>query len=144
MKFSKRFFLILSLVALLTAALSTTAFAANMRVVRYANVSQIKVLGTQPATFRLLGSYTCDKLQLNASVSGKIITIYAYDAKVRYTGQGCDHSTPFKRDMSIGTLVPGVYTILVNPDENGRGQKTLKGFIAPMLPTSSSTGAPVQ
>jgi|GEM_PF-2022689 len=143
MKFSKKFFLVLGLVALLTAAIATTAFAANTRVVRLADVVKIKMLDDQPATFRLLGSYTCDKVQFNSSVSGKVITIYAYDVKIRYTGHGCDTSKGYRKDVTIGTLVPGIYTIIVNPDANGKGQKVLKGFIAPMIPTPVPTSAPV-
>ena len=142
MKFSKKFFLVLGLVAILASLFASTALAADTRTVRYANVSKIRVMDDQPATFRLLGNYTCDKVQFNTSVSGKTITVYAYDAKVRYTGHGCDTTKSFLREITVGPLVPGVYTILVNPNENGKGQKILKGFIAPMIPTP--TAAPVQ
>jgi hypothetical protein len=142
MKFSKKLFIVLGLVALLTAAFATTAFAADTRVVRYASVVKVKVLDDQPATFRLLGNYTCDRVRFSTSVSGKTITIYANDVKVRYTGRGCDASNSFRRDITVGPLVPGIYTILVNPNENGKGQKILKGFIAPMIPTP--TAAPAQ
>ncbi len=142
MKFSKKFFIVLGLVAILASLFASTALAADTRIVRYANVSKIRVMDDQPATFRLLGNYTCDKVQFNTSVSGKTITIYAYDAKVRYTGRGCDSTNAFRRDITVGPLVPGVYTILVNPNENGKGQKILKGFIAPMLP--AATAAPAQ
>jgi len=143
MKFSKKFFLILGLVALLTAAIATTAFAADTRVVRFASVVKVKVLDDQPATFSLLGSYTCNKVQLNSSVSGKIITIYAYDVKNMYTGKGCDASKGFRKDISVGVLVPGTYTVLINPDTNGKPQKKLNGFIAPLMPASPTpAGAP--
>jgi hypothetical protein len=143
MKFSKKFFVILGLVALLAATLFTTAFAADTRVVKFATVDKVKVLVDQPATFRLLGSYTCDKVQINSSVSGKVITIYAYDVKEKQTGRGCDTATSFSKNFSVGTLVPGTYTILVNPDVNGKPQKKLKGFIAPLMPvTASPLGTP--
>ena len=77
MKISKKLFVVLSLVAVLAGLFATTAFAANTRVVRYADVNTFKVLDNQPATFRLLGSYTCDSVQVNAVVSGKIISVYA-------------------------------------------------------------------
>ena len=141
MKFSKKFFLVLGLVAILASLFASTALAADTRTVRYANVSKIRVMDDQPATFRLLGNYTCDKVQFNTSVSGKVITIYAYDAKVRYTGRGCDTTKSFLREITVGPLVPGVYTILVNPNENGKGQKILKGFIAPMIPTPAAAPA---
>jgi hypothetical protein len=141
MKFSKKFFLVLGLVTLIASLFASSAFAGNTRVVRYANVNQIKVLDNQPATFRLLGNYTCDRVQFNTSVSGKVVTIYAYEVKVKYTGQGCDRSTSFRRDVTVGTLVPGIYTIVVNPNESGKGQKIIKGFIAPVIPTPA---APIQ
>jgi hypothetical protein len=141
MKFSKKFFIVLGLVAILASLFASTALAADTRMVRYANVNKIRVMDDQPATFRLLGNYTCDKVQFNTSVSGKVITIYAYDAKVRYTGHGCDTTKSFLREITVGPLVPGVYTILVNPNENGKGQKILKGFIAPMIPTPAAAPA---
>jgi len=141
MKFSKKLFIVLGLVALLTAAFATTAFAANTRIVRYASVIKVKVMDDQPATFRLLGNYTCDRVQINSSVSGKVITIYANDVKVRYTGKGCDTTTNYRKDISVGTLVPGIYTILINPDTNGKPQKKITGFIAPLIPTPVPTQA---
>jgi len=144
MKISKKLFVVLSLVAILAGMFATTAFAANTRVVRYADVNTFKVLDNQPATFRLLGSYTCDSVQVNAVVSGKIISVYAYDVKTRYTGRGCGKATKFRKDINVGALVPGVYTIIINPSATGRGQKVFKGFIAPMFPTPVPAAAPVQ
>ncbi|MEI7849884.1 MAG: hypothetical protein WCK35_29090 [Chloroflexota bacterium] len=144
MKFGKKFFLVLGLVALLTAAFASTAFAADTRVVRYASVVKVKVLDDQPATFRLLGNYTCDRVQINSSVSGKVITINAFDAKIKYTGKGCGTIKSFRKDISVGTLVPGIYTIVINPDQNGKGAKVIKRFIAPMIPTPQPTAAPAK
>ena len=141
MKFSKKFFLILGLVALLTAAFATTAFAADMRVVRNASVVKVTVLNNQPATFRLLGSYTCDKVQINSFVSGKVINIYAYDIKNIYTGKGCGASKGFRKDISVGNLVPGTYTVLINPDANGKSQKKLNGFIVPLMPATPTVAS---
>lgn len=143
MKFSKKFFIVFGLVAMLTGLFATTALAANTRIVRLATVTKIKVLDDQPATFRLLGSYTCDKVQVNSFVSGKVITIYANDVKNKYTGRGCDTTTSFGKDISLGTLVPGTYTVLVNPDANGKPQKKLKGFIAPLIPVTPAPAVPV-
>jgi hypothetical protein len=141
MKFSKKLFIVLGLVALLTAAFATTAFAANTRVVRFADVIKVKVMANQPATFRLLGSFTCDKVQINSSVSGKTITIYANDVKIKYTGKGCDTVTSFRKDISVGTFVPGTYTVLINPDASGKPQKKISAFIAPLIPTPVPTQA---
>ena len=142
MKFGKKLFLVLGLVALLVGTFASTAFAANTRVVRSAIVSKIKLVDDQPASFLLLGSYTCDKPQINASVSGKTITIYAYDVKIKYTGVGCGPIKNFKRTITVGTLVPGNYVVLVNPDAQGNAQKKLK-FVAPMLP-ATPTPAPAK
>ena len=144
MKFSKKFFLILGLVALLTAAFATTAFAADMRVVRNASVVKVTVLNNQPATFCLLGSYTCDKVQINSFVTGKVINIYAYDIKNMYTGKGCGASKGFRKDISVGNLVPGTYTVLINPDANGKSQKVIKGFIVPLIPTPVPSATPAK
>ena len=145
MKFSKKFFLILSMVTILASLFVTTAFAANTRIVRYADVAQIKVLDNQPATFRLIGGYTCDKLQFSSSVTGKTISIFAYDVKNKGTGQKCEATSKFRKEISVGTLVPGIYTIVVNPDAKGKGQKVIKGFIAPLIPTPvPTTTAPVK
>ncbi len=136
MQFSKKLFIVLGLVALLASLFVTTAFAAETRIVRLADVTKIRLLDDQPATFRMLGSYTCDKVQINSSVIGKTISIYAYDVKVRYTGHGCDTSKSYRKEFSIGTLVPGTYTVLVNPDSKGKPQKKFT-FIAPMLPDTA-------
>jgi len=150
MKFGKKFFLVLGLVAILISLFATTAFAANTRVVRFATITKIKLVDDQPASFLLLGNITCDKVQLNSFVSGKTITIYAYDVKIKYTGVGCGPIKNFKRTIKVGTLVPGNYTVLINPDAQGNAQKKLK-FVAPILPAtptpvgaSGASPAPVQ
>lgn len=142
MKFSKKFLLVLSLVAILATLFTTSAFAGSSRFVRPADVIKIKVLDDQPATFRILGSYTCDFAEVKASVSGKTITITASDMKVKYTGKECGESKSFRRDLSVGVLVPGTYTIVVNPVSGGKPQKTIKGFIAPLIPATPTPAAP--
>jgi len=145
MKFSKKFFLVLGLVAILAAMFTTVAFAGGTKIARFASVVKISAINNQPATFRLLGSYACTKVQLTSSVSGKVITIYAYDLKEIGNGKPCGTSTSsYRKDVTVGTLVPGIYTIIVNPDANGKGQKVLKGFIAPMIPTSTPAATPVK
>jgi hypothetical protein len=136
MKFSKKFSLILGLVAIFVSLFPSTAFAANTRIVRYAGVTKVRVLDDQPATFSLLGSYTCDRVQINASVSGKIISISAYDVKLEHTGVGCGESKAYQRIINLGTLVPGKYTVLINPDSAGKAQKKYS-FIAPVLPATN-------
>jgi hypothetical protein len=133
-KINKKFFLTLGMVVLLATLLVTSACAGDTRIVRFASVTDVKVLGDQPATFRLAGSYTCNQVKVESFVSGKTIYINAYDVKIKYTGQGCDNLTKFRKNVNVGRLVPGVYTIVVNPDANGKGQKVIKGFIAPLIP----------
>ena len=137
MKFNKKLFSIFTLIALLLALFTTSAFAASTRIVRPAQVTDLKVLDDQPATFRLRGTYTCDFVEFKSEVSGKTITLTALDTKVKYTGTGCDTTRSFRRDINVGTLVPGVYTVIVNPNANGKGQKVIKGFIAPPIATST-------
>ena len=140
MKFGKKLFLVLGLVALLVGTFASTAFAAETRIVRSANVTKIQLLDDQPAAFRLIGSYTCDLVDVTASVNGKVIIITTNDVKIRYTGHGCDKSKTFRKDITIGTLVPGNYVVLVNPDSRGVAQKKLK-FVAPVLPDRATPAA---
>lgn len=137
MKISKKLFITLGLVVLLAATLFTTAFASNTKVVKFASVNKIQVLDDQPATFSLLGSYTCDQVQVNAFVSGKTIYINAYDVKNRYTGKGCDNDRSFKRTVNLGNLVPGMYTVLINVNGNGQAGKKINNFVAPLLPVAT-------
>ena len=142
MKVSKKFFITLGLVVILAATLFTTAFAAETRTVKFATVDKVKVLDDQPATFSLLGGYTCDRVKVDAHVSGKTIYINAYDAKTQYTGKGCDNRRSFKRMVSVGNLVPGTYTILINVDETGKAAKKITNFIAPLLPATPTPAKP--
>ena len=137
MKFAKKLLPILALVAILATLFTSVAFAATpsaTRVVRLADVTTLKVLDDQPATFRLAGTYTCDFVDIKATVSGKLITITASDVKVMYTGKPCGAIKNFRRDVNLGVLVPGIYKVVVNPVVNAKPQKVLTGFIAPILP----------
>jgi len=140
MKNSNKFFLALALVALFTSIFAGSALAADSRIVRFADIYKVKLLGTQPASLQLLGTITCDYVQVNSSVSGKTINIYVYDVKIKYTGVGCGQVKSFKRTINVGTLVPGKYTVLINPDGHGKPQKKVL-FIAPMLPANTPTAA---
>ena len=143
MKISRKLFITLGLVVLLAATLFTTAFASSdTKVKDFASVSSFQVLDNQPATFSLRGSYTCDLVQVNAYVSGKTIYINTNDVKNRYTGHGCDNDRSYKRVVNLGNLVPGIYTVLVNVDENGQPAKKIKNFIVPLL--SSATPGSTQ
>ena len=145
MKFSKKFFLVLGLVALLAAMFTTVAFADGYKISRFASVNKVTTLNNQPTTFRLLGSYVCTKVQLNSSVSGKVISIYAYDLKEIGNGKPCGtRSAGYLKDISVGNLVPGTYTVLINPDSNGKSQKVIKGFIVPLIPTPVPSATPAK
>ena len=143
MKFSKKFFLVLGLVSLLAVLFTTVAFAGGTKIARFASVVKVTTINSQPATFRLLGSYACSKVQLSSSVSGKVISIYAYDLKEIGNGKPCGTTTAgYRKDITVGTLVPGRYTVLINPDGTGRAQKKFT-FIAPMMP-ATATPAPAK
>ena len=143
MKYRNKFLLVLSLVAVLATLFTSTALAASItRVVRPAVVFDLKVRDDQPATFRLRGTYTCDKVQVSTAVEGKTIIIKVEDVKVRYTGVPCGKTKTFLRDVVITPLVPGVYTVLINPDENGKGQKVIRNFVAPVYATPTPAPAP--
>ena len=144
----KKLLFITTLVAMLaTATLTASAAPAqSTRVVGMAHATKLMVLAVQPATFKLIGEYTCDYAQVTSAVAGKTITIYAYDVKIKYNGKPClqTGSRTFKQIINLGNLVPGIYTILVNPDVNGKAPIKIKGFIAPLIPTPvpSATPAP--
>jgi hypothetical protein len=132
----KKLFFITALVAILaTAALpATSALALTTRIVGFATVNKSSVVTSLPASFRLRGTYTCDRVQINSSVSGKTITIYVYNIKIKGGGNTCANEQAYNRVINVGTLVPGNYTVLINPDGNGKPQKKFF-FTAPMLPT---------
>ena len=143
MKFSKKFFIVLGMVSLLAVLFTSVAFAGGTKIARFASVVKVTTINNQPATFRLLGSYACSKVQLSSSVSGKVISIYAYDLKAVGNGIPCDTKiSGYRKDVTVGTLVPGNYTVLINPDGQGNAQKKLK-FVAPMLP-ATATPAPAK
>jgi hypothetical protein len=143
MKFGQKFFSVLGLVAILASLFVSTALAGGTKIARFANVSKITVVNNQPATFRLLGDITCTKVQLNSSVSGKVISIYAYDLKALGNGQPCGPSKGFRREITVGPLVPGQYTVLVNPDGTGQAQRKFT-FFAPVLPATATPVAPAK
>jgi hypothetical protein len=140
MKFSKKFFIVLGLVAMLAASLFTTAFAADTKVVRFADVTKLQVLDDQPATFSILGSYICDRVQVDSYIAGKTIYINAYDVKFKNTGRGCGTEHSFKRTVNLGNLVPGTYIVVVNVDSSGKAGKKIRNFIAPLLPVKATSG----
>ncbi len=133
-KFKKLFFLT-ALVALLAAAVlpASSAFALVPHNVHYALVKQASAVGNQPATiFRLRGTYMCDKVQLASAISGKVITIYVYDINLTPNGKRCSQAQGFNRVISVGRLVPGRYTVIVNPTNPGLQQKKFT-YITPLF-----------
>jgi hypothetical protein len=137
MKFSKKFLLVLSLVALLATLFATTAFAASAKEVyqQHATITKVKVLDDQPATFRVMGSYACDKVRIQTQVSGKTIYINVWDVKNK--GNDCSNHHRFDKTVTVAPLVPGTYTVLFNVDpETGKAQRKIKGLIAPLIPAT--------
>ena len=142
MKFSKKFFLILALVALVASLLPTAAFASGIKTKGFVQIDKYSVLSTQPLTLEFKGHLACQKVDISTSVVGKTIYVTLLDAKVIGGGVPCDdaRSKTFTRRVSLGVLVPGNYTVYVNMDSNGRWQKKLK-LVAPMLPTATPAAA---
>lgn len=130
----KKLFLAITMVALLVAAIpATSAFALTTRIVRFATVDKITVVSAQPASFRLRGTYTCDKPQIVSSVQGKVITINVWDAKIVGGGNPCKTKQSFNRVVTVGVLVPGTYTVYINRTADGHAKKFT--FIAPLILT---------
>ena len=138
MKFNTKFFLILALVALIAGLLPTAAFASGIKTRGFAQIDKYSVLSAQPMTIEFKGHLACQKVDISTSVVGKTIYVTLMDAKVIGGGVPCDDapSKGFTKQVSLGALVPGNYTVYVNMDGNGRWQKKLK-LIAPMLPTTT-------
>ncbi len=143
MKFSKKFLLVLTLVALLTTLIASSAFAAGAKEIyqQHAAITKVKVLDNQPATFRVMGSYACDKVRIQTQVSGKTIYINVWDVKNK--GNDCDRHHRFDKTVTVAPLVPGTYTVLfnVNP-ETGKSQRKIKGLIAPLIPATPASTNP--
>lgn len=135
---------LLALFALAFGAFAPTgaALAAKHKVMGYAAITKVKVLDDQPATFRITGVGNCDRVESSAVVDGKNITIKLYNVKT--TNHDCGFrpmggpgmtSQAFVRTINLGTLVPGVYVIRVNPDPvTGKGAVTIRNFVAPAIP----------
>ncbi len=145
MKFSKKFLLVFTLVALLTTLFASSAFAAGGKEVyqQHASVTKAKVMSTGPgaATIRVMGSYTCDKIRTNTSVSGKTIYIEVWDVKNK--GKDCNNNQTYTRDLSFKSLVPGKYTVLVNlHPKTGQAQRKLKDLVIPVYPATPTPAAP--
>jgi len=139
MKFRKKFLLVLTLVALLTTLIASSAFAAGAKEVyqQHASVSKAKVMSTGPgaATIRVMGNYTCDKIRAHTSVSGKTIYIEVWDVKNK--GNDCDNHDSYTRDLSFKSLVPGKYTVLVNlHPKTGQAQRKLTNLVIPVYPAT--------
>lgn len=129
------FVLLLALVAMLATVIvpGSAAFALLPRNVRYATVTNVSTVSVMPASFRLRGTYTCDKVEIKSAVSGKSIWIYAYDAKDAGSTSKCSTAKALNRIVNLGTLAPGKYTVWINPTNPGLGKKFT--FIVPVLPT---------
>jgi hypothetical protein len=138
MKFNKKFFLILALVALVAGLLPTAAFASGIKTRGFVQIDKYSVLSTQPMTLEFKGHLACQKVDISTSVVGKTIYVTLTDAKDVSSGIRCAdiQNKGFGRQVSLGVLVPGNYTVYVNMDSNGRWQKKLK-LVAPMLPTAT-------
>jgi hypothetical protein len=136
MKFNKKFFLILALVALVAALLPTAAFASGIKTRGFVQVDKYSVLSTLPMTLQFKGHLACQKVDISSSVIGKSIYVDLRDAKIIGAGKPCTDTSgkSFTKQVSLGVLVPGNYTVYINANGNGKWQKKFK-VVAPMLPT---------
>ena len=131
----KKLFFLAALVAMLvmTTLPASPAFALTTHNVRFAVVEKVSIVSSnQPASFRLRGTYTCDKVQITSAVSGKIINIDVWDVKIVGGGNKCQTKQAFNRVVSFGVLVPGKYTVYINQTNPGLAQKKFT-FIAPLI-----------
>ena len=134
-KFKKLFFITALFALLAVAALpASPAFALTTRIVRFATVDKVTTVTAQPASFRLRGTYTCDKVQIVSAVYGKIINIDVNDVKIVGGGNKCNTKQSFNRVVYVGVLVPGKYTVYINQISPGHAAKKFT-FIAPLILT---------
>lgn len=141
MKFSKKLFIVFGLVALLTSLMASTAFAANVKTKGFAVVDKYAMLNTQPMTLQFKGHLACDQAMISGSVSGKSLYVTILDTKTIGNGKPCQdaRTKSFTKQVAFPGLVPGVYTVYVNPDGNGKWQKKFT-VVAPLWPTPTPTG----
>jgi hypothetical protein len=132
----KKLFLVTAVLAVLASVLpATSAFALTTRIVGFAKVDKITVVTDQPASFRIRGTYTCDKPQLVSSVQGKVINIDVWNVKIVGGGTKCETQKAFNRVITVGVLVPGKYTVYVNQISPGHAAKKFT-FTAPLILTT--------
>lgn len=111
--------------------------------VKFAPVTKAVLVATAPysATFRVTGSYTCDKVRVTQKVVGKTIYIDIWDIKNR--GNDCTGNSSYSRTFEFKPLVPGAYTVLVNTNpETGKASKKIKNVIVPVGATPTPAAAP--
>ena len=142
MKFSKKFLIVLGLVAMLTSLFASTAFAGGIKTRGFAVVDKYAVLSNQPLTLQFKGHLACDKVDISSLVRGKNIYISLQDVKYIGAGKPCDdkRTKSFTKQISFTNLVPGSYIVYVNPDSTGKSQKKFQ-IVAPLLPTPTPTTA---
>jgi hypothetical protein len=147
MKFSLKFFIVLGLVAILASLFASTAFAGGIKTRGLVEVTKYAVLNNQPLTLQFKGYFGCDAVQVSGAVRGKEIYVTLQEIKFVGNGKACKDERPYgyTKQISFANLVPGAYTVYVNPDGNGKYQKKFK-VVAPLLPTptlvSTATAAP--
>jgi hypothetical protein len=142
MNFRQKLFVVLGLVALLTSLVASTAFAGGIKTKGFAVVDKYAVLSSQPLTLQFKGHLACDKAEISGTVSGKDIYVTLKDVKFIGNGKPCKDSRPygFTKQISFTNLVPGVYTVYVNP-EGGNWQKKFR-VTAPLLATATPAASP--
>ena len=139
--FKKLFFLTV-LVALVAALLPSAAFADEIKTKDFALVDKYAVVSVRPLVLEFKGHIGCDKAVVSGKVDGKTIYATIVDAKTVGGGKACDdkRNRTYTKQITYGLLVPGVYTVYVNTNSNGKWQKKFQ-VVIPLAPTPTSAPA---
>ena len=146
--FKKLFFVTVLFALLATAILpGSTAYADAVKVKGFASISKVTVLDVSSTgvTVKLLGAITCDKMVTSYAVNGKAIAIFAYDVKNVGGGVACNEKNSKNRNAFVtipGPLVPGVYTVYVNPDDTGRKWQKKFQIVVPVAVKTTPSPKP--
>jgi hypothetical protein len=143
--FKKLFFVTVLFALLATAILPGSAASADaVKVKGFAYVSKITVLSVSPnVSFKFLGDITCDKMLTRYAVRGKAIAVFAYDVKNIGGGAACDKSKSRRGYVTIpGPLVPGVYTVYINPNDAGTKWQKKLTIVVPVIATATPAPKP--
>ena len=144
--FSRLFFATVLLALLATVALpGANASADAVKFKGFAEVVKVSVVSVASTgvSVNLLGSITCDKMITGSAVRGKAMAIFAYDVKKVGSGVACGKSKNLKASVTIpGPLVAGIYTVYVNPNDEGTQWQKKFQIVVPVAVKVTPTPKP--